>query len=779
MDVVDRLLRSRKLRTMTGDDETRTYESYRRTLQLAKLLGGYIPVSYREPEDGFGRFTSRVSIDDGRGHLPSLTTMKREVRSHLAARYYHDVDFVNCQPVILEQVLERHRIPCPQLSKYVGDREACLEDVMTTCGVTRNEAKSLFIRLVFLGSVSAWQTDVNARAPPPSWIDGLRSELLDNAERLVVRSELDDIRRSRCKDLGGAGNALRRPMATHALASVLSIYLQTLERRCLEALYDAIQRDGFEVGSLIYDGLLVRKPRDGDGEISKTTLKTWRAHVLCMAGYDIEIKVKPFDTDPSWLEPVDSDGHPSPDPHWDDSWMDGTTLMTYAQMKAKWEERSIKVTVCGDYMREEREKHAIYTRSKLVDAYEHLKYSQIKYNDHGEGTLTKHSFIKAWVTDEEIRTKKYIDFYPPPLMCPEHTYNMWSGFAISNYACPEGASVDVDSEGVRAFVEHIHILMNRDDKATNYLIDWIAQIFQQPSHKTGIALLLKGAEGVGKNRMTDLIKLMLGDGLFLETAKPSSVIFGRFTEARRGKFLIVINEANGADNHAASEELKDMITSATFIWEAKGRDGVQMRAYDRFIFTTNNENCLKINPDSRRYVVFEVSSELKGNTAYFKSLSRHIENEHARYEFYQFLMRRNIEHVDWINDRPLTRYYDNMVERNLPREYQFLRDVIIVPAYASNVDLLEKTGSELFVEFQGWLATSTTGGSTYSTTINKFGQRMTSLVSGNDSMPGITKPLRASYKAYAFDVDLVVRSMVDKKWIASDDLPLRQDAFVG
>jgi hypothetical protein len=442
-------------------------------------------------------------------------------------------------------------------------------------------------------------------------------------------------------------------------------------------------------------------------------------------------------------------------------------------MKATWEQRALKVTVCGDYMREEREKHAVYTRSKLVDAYEHLKFAEIQYDERGEGRLSKHVFIRAWVADEEIRTKKYIDIYPPPLVCPSHTYNMWSGFAVSKYAPPPGVAVDTDSPGVRAFVEHVHILMNRDRAATDYVLDWVAQIFQQPSHKTGIALLLKGAEGVGKNRLTDLFKLMLGDGLFLETAKPASVLFGRFSDARRGRFLIVINEASGADNHAASDELKDMITSDTFVWEAKGRDGVQMRAYDRFIFTTNSQNCLKINPDSRRFVALEVTSELKGNAAYFKGLSSHIADEHARYEFYQLLMQRDIDGIDWINGRPLTLYYDRMVEMNLPREHQFIRDHVIMPAYSAGVPTVETTAAQLFGAFQQWLVDSSSGSSGYSTTINKFGQRLTDLTSGSDAMPGVSKPLRSSYKAYAFDVDVVIQQMVARKWLATADVPMR------
>jgi hypothetical protein len=319
------------------------------------------------------------------------------------------------------------------------------------------------------------------------------------------------------------------------LASILSVHLQTLERRCLDALMDAIIRDGYDVGALIYDGLHVLKCAhldDSDG-VPKSVLKNWRAHVMYTAGYDLELKVKPLDADPSsWLSCEGSVARDADDdPKWDDSWMDGSSVMTYAKMKEVWELRAFKVTVCGDYVREEREKHAVYTRSKLMDAYEHLKFADITYSDNGEGRVKTSPFIKAWVSDQRLRCYKYIDTYPPPLCCPSHTYNMWNGFAVSKYVPLR--EVDTGSAGVSAIVEHLHILLDHNQAASDYVLNWIAQLFQQPSHKTGIALLLKGAEGVGKNRFTDVLKLMLGDGLFLETANLGSVLFGRFSDARR------------------------------------------------------------------------------------------------------------------------------------------------------------------------------------------------------------------------------------------------------
>jgi hypothetical protein len=685
---VDKLIHSHKLRNLAGDDNMVMYESYRRLLRIAAFTDGKVPVAYRQQEDGYGRLTATVAVDDGRGALPSLTTMKREVRAILAAKNYHDVDFVNCHPVILEQVLNRHFIPCPMLSKYVAERESCIQDVMATCGVSRDAAKSLFLRLIFLGSIEAWIADElgdndGATRPPPQWVFDLRDELVSNAERLVMRPELDELRDARIQP-GRVSTSAWQQIPAKALSSLLSVYLQTIERRCLDGLYSAVLRDGYEVGALIYDGMLVRKAGNSDN-IPKSMLKTWRAHVLCETGYDIEIKVKELVVDESWLLGRCPKSPPGPaaqdppavesDPYWDDSWMDGSVLMTYAQMKARWELRSLKIIVFGDYMREEREKHIIYNRSKLIDAYEHLKYSEFvtcASSSMKTLKLQKHSFIKAWIADEDIRTKKYIDIYPPPLACPSHVYNMWTGFAVEKFNPVK--DVDTNSQAVLAFIEHLHILMNRDRASTDYILDWIAQIFQQPSRKTGIALLLKGSEGVGKNRFTDILKLMIGDGLFLETAKLASVLFGRFTDARKGRFLVILNEAKGADSHSANDELKDMITSETFVWEAKGRDGVQMRAYDRFIFTTNNSNCIKINPDSRRFVVFEVSSELKGNTAYFKQLSTHMDDPHSRYEFYMHLMQRDISNIG-VDVLPLPLMIDDQVDTSSKSERRFQREI--------------------------------------------------------------------------------------------------------
>lgn len=109
---------------------------------------------------------------------------------------------------------------------------------------------------------------------------------------------------------------------------------------------------------------------------------------------------------------------------------------------------------------------------------------------------------------------------------------------------------------------------------------------------------------------------------------------------------------------------------------------------------------------------------------------------------------------------------------NLPKEFEFLRDNVIMPAYAENMAVVEMSSSELFKGFQQWLYDRDLS-QTYLTNPTKFGGTMMVLVNGSEAMIGVSKPLRRSFKAYAFSVDVVVEEMYKRQWIQADDIPTR------
>ena len=75
-------------------------------------------------------------------------------------------------------------------------------------------------------------------------------------------------------------------------------------------------------------------------------------------------------------------------------------------------------------------------------------------------------------------------------------------------------------------------------------------------------------------------------------------------------------------------------------------------------------------------MVMQVSSELKGNTNYFKRLSALIDDDHSRHKLYKHLMQLDISCVDWIRDRPVTEHMLQMVSMNLSYEHQFIKHFV-------------------------------------------------------------------------------------------------------
>ena len=354
-----------------------------------------------------------------------------------------------------------------------------------------------------------------------------------------------------------------------------------------------------QVGSLIYDGLHVMK-NERLGNNPNLLLKKWSSHILHNHELHLEIKIKDFEIDPTWLEPYSSSLSPtifsssakSAD-FWDDDWMSEKRMLSYKDMKEAWERRSFKIVVMSEFARHENTMIAVYNKTRIIDAYEHLQYVSV---DENNGVIEK-PFMKAWIRDKGIRTFKFMNSYPPPMVCPPDQYNTWSDFDIATKSASHPAELsDSDLESMAAYLNHFKILLPH---TYEYVINMFAQMFQEPSRKIGIALILKGLQGVGKNRLLDLIKVMMGFSKYLETSRPEHDIYGRFTDARRDKVLIVVNEASRRANVSNDDQLKDMITSETFTCEAKGRDQIKMNCFCRLIFTTNSDNIIKISQPER------------------------------------------------------------------------------------------------------------------------------------------------------------------------------------
>eukprot|EP00798_Chlamydomonas_sp_ICE-L_P017241 gene17241-biopygen26135 len=767
------------------------------TCMVARSQCGYVPVRYymHESQADLGRMKSRVDAT-GLAVVPYVR-MGREARAVLAGDLYWDVDMANCQPSFLSQKCRQYKIESPLLDRYVHDREAALDEVMRACGVGREDAKNLFIRLMYLGSVDAWAAAGGRTLDPaivPAWIHALKKELREVATRLMDLpiSEVEVIdqmvkSRSACTPVS-VGYELSK--GGDPLATFIALFLQSIESECVWALVHEVHGHHYSVGGIIYDGILVDK--GGCMSIPDAALLgVWEDGVTRRTGYSIKLAVKPLSPSARWTfpPPPDDDASGSAD---DAGWMNGAELLGYDEVKRNWERSVFKIINQVVYVRIDGAglRHVMSER-QLQEAFCHLGYVDVALRDSGSVSVSPtQPFISRWIKDPTIRKYHDMKLVPPPLDVGGNVYNIWNGFEVAREvsshltaASPAAADDDLaDHPSVAVFIDFFHTLCGNNQECTDYLLNWIAQIFQQPAQKTGVAILLKGEEGVGKNRATDLLRAMVGADKFLQTATPGNTLYGRFNRHREGRFLIVVNESNGRDNFAANDVIKDMITCDQFECESKGVNAYTMQCFSRFTFTTNNDNFLRVNPDNRRYVIIETSSPLKCNTAYFNHLSALIDDAASRVAFYKFLMARDIKDVEWIRSRPTTAYMAQMVTMNLPYEYQFLVHLIqdlsvehrvqdrgIVmdsppPSVSLKLDVL-------FDQFNAWLPTIRAS-QKHETTLIKFGLKMSKLVrdeTKNLGLRGVSKHRCNKGAVYSFCITDVINDMREKMWFVLDE----------
>lgn len=725
------------------------WKSIAMSLHAAIQLDGDVPVTYTMRRIGRMSIVPKVTGV----HVIPLALMKRDIRSIVCNDACWDIDIANCQPTILSQFLKNHGIVCNRLHYYVTHRDDVLSRITTHFNVDRDAAKNLILRLMYLGGIAKWMVEFNVDpiTSIPDEIHELQGEFSIIANELSTRTVFNSA-------FTGHDESLN-------IASKLAIFLQTKERECIVALKEEVERT-HTINSIIHDGMLVVK-KHNEHEINSGLLTSWKRAIAQCTSYELDLTVKKMHRDRSW---IDSSGTVP--------WMaSGIHCMNYAQVKCEWEKFAFKIVKAGNYVVIDpvTSERSVMSERALIESYKHLHFIVKTQTRDGDIELnTGKSFIKKWTFDREIRFYRTMVFSPPPLSCLPDEFNIWTPFAVQTTSPPPPGSPEEHSatEGRDFILNFIHILCNRNTSIGEYLLDWIAQIFQYPAIKRGTAVLLKGEEGIGKNCLTDLLREMVGrKDKFMQTANPSSCLFGKFTQMREGKLLIVINESRGSDNHSSIDIIKDMITCDEFVCEGKNTNAYSINCFARFIFTTNNDNVMKLCPDSRRFLVIEGSSELKSNKEFFDKLVKHSQSPEVRRSLYDFLMARDISNKDWIGDLPETKFMKDLVSLNLPFEHQFIKNLVLRHHESGDRKFSSKS-DVLFGKFRDWLSETNTAPK-FEISAVKFGVKISKTVWNDETctgLRGITKKRCGHGMMYAFETLTVIDDMARRKWMSSDEL---------
>lgn len=184
--------------------------------------------------------------------------------------------------------------------------------------------------------------------------------------------------------------------------------------------------------------------------------------------------------------------------------------------------------------------------------------------------------------------------------------NQWRGFDVA-------PAVSATDEDAKLFVDYVHkIVANGSEEAAKWVLDWCAQMFQEPGRKPGTALVLVGKPGSGKTFLFEkVLRKIIGRNHSLSTNNVETLL-GNFNIDSSAKILVCCNEALNSRRRADANKLKSMITDETRRVEPKNINAFEVEDHTRYGFTSNEETdavAILDGDSDRRYTVLKVCED--------------------------------------------------------------------------------------------------------------------------------------------------------------------------
>lgn len=609
-----------------------------------KTIGGVSCLYGKSSKNKWGR----VYPIDSNG----LTSMSREVRNYLIEGIYYDFDLECAHQSMLNELCRfDDSLNCEFLAEYCEDREYVLNRIADLYQTDRDKTKLLFNTLCYGGSFEGWakRNDIKL-GMVDRFIDGFKEDLQPIIDKCIKGCPTlwERIRKQGDHPDNKWSVAQRR-------RSFLGLYNQELELQIVDSVVRTIHTttnlmkgDNMLPGSSTtmygtyeFDGIkLLKSNVDAYGGPEKV-VELLNEITRSNSGMALRWKVKPIINNLNI--PVCSDDE------------DIEIKDEYQLWKQEWEKTTCLIRTMAAYVKTiyvgNNPRLYYFKKHELITAYP--KYISVVEN----GRSRSINCVQKWTEDEHLRAYQEIEVIPPPLHCPDSTFNLWKESPLSlSPILPH--DLDYDKDSLDLFLEHCRLLFGEQYE---WVLSWIAQSIQEPAEKCGFMLNLVGKQGCGKGTFVEILKHMYGMHT-VETTCPERDVFGNFNGCMATSYLVVLDEVDKRNLYGKDGNLKGITTQGTLKINEKGVKPYDVVSYHRFILQTNSVDPINTSADDRRNVIIQCGSARKGDIEYFNRLHAIKKNETALRSIYWFFKSRDIS--DWDRKAPKTEYHKHLTENS-------------------------------------------------------------------------------------------------------------------
>jgi hypothetical protein len=249
-------------------------------------------------------------------------------------------------------------------------------------------------------------------------------------------------------------------------------------------------------------------------------------------------------------------------------------------------------------------------------------------------------------------------------------YGLFRGWPYT----PKGGKCDQFLNFIR------EIICANNEEHYNWLLDWLAHIFQRPTAKDEIStcIVLRGKKRLGKSFFTRKIMELVGydpenpNTSFALKINSKQQLTGRFNYHLGWKLLVTAEELQW--DGKGEGILRDLIDAPTLTVEPKGRDLFSMPNLMRLIIISNEEWVVPASQDESRFFILDISEKRKEDINFFAGL-QHAWESGEREAFLHFLLvERDIKSN--LRSAPKTKaFYDQVWASLKPHELWLLESL--------------------------------------------------------------------------------------------------------
>lgn len=171
------------------------------------------------------------------------------------------------------------------------------------------------------------------------------------------------------------------------------------------------------------------------------------------------------------------------------------------------------------------------------------------------------------------------------------------------------------------------ILCSGANEASTYLLNYLAQMVQQPHVLPGTAVILQSEEqGTGKSTFMALLRRLLG-ARYCSVTSDAGTLVGQFNAQAMNKVLLHFEEAVAPNDRVVESKVKALITNETLTYNPKGLPAIEARNYARVFMTSNAQQVAHLARHDRRMFVLSVSPKHANDAAFWSQAHQRFPQE--------------------------------------------------------------------------------------------------------------------------------------------------------